>query len=200
VELGCIVEGDGEEEALRILLRRVIQDIDPTLYVDIHRPYRRPKGQLKQQHQLSQMVDLTVRQLRPPRALLILMDADDDCPAELGPRLLGWAQAARRDIPIAVVLATREYEAWFLAAAESLRGHRGLPGDLSPPSNPEAVSGAKEWLRRRMPPHGQYSPMAHQASFSQIMDLDLARQRAPSFAKLCRDIGRLLGDMRAHEA
>jgi hypothetical protein len=150
MEIGCIIEGEGEEDALPILLRRIIQEFDPTLYVQIRRPFRRPKGQLKQRHLMSQAVDRMARQLSPPRALLILMDADDDCPAELGPRLLEWAQSARRDVPIAVVVANQEYEAWFLAAAESLRGHHGVANDLLPPADPEAVSGAKEWLRRHM--------------------------------------------------
>ncbi|MFN8633673.1 MAG: DUF4276 family protein [Chloroflexota bacterium] len=195
MEIGCIIEGDGEEDALPILLRRVIQEIDPTLYVHIRRPFRRPKGQLKKQLFLSQAVTLLARQLTPPRALLILLDADDDCPAEIGPQLLGWAQAARRDIPMAVVMATREYEAWFLAAAESLRGHRGLPGDLMPPTDSETVSGAKEWLRRHMSPNDLYSPVVHQASFSQVMSLEQAR-RSPSFDKLCRDVRRLVEALR----
>lgn len=51
-----------------------------------------------------------------------------------------------------------------------------------------------------MPTHGQYSPVAHQASFSQMMDLEMARQRAPSFGKLCRDVHRLIAAMRPSEA
>jgi len=199
VEIGCIIEGDGEEDALPILLRRIIQEIDPSTYIRVRRPYRRPKGRLKRQEHLSQIVQLVARQLVPPHALLILLDADDDCPAEFGPRLLDWALSARRDVPIAVVMANREYEAWFLAAAESLRGHRGLAGDLSPPADPEAISGAKEWLRRYMAPGAPYTPMSHQASFSAMIDLELARQRAPSFDKLCRDVRRLIEAMRTAE-
>jgi hypothetical protein len=52
------------------------------------------------------------------------------------------------------------------------------------------------YLRERHP----YSPARHQASFSAAIDLDLARQRAPSFDKLCRDIRHLVGAMHAHEA
>jgi hypothetical protein len=199
MEIGCIVEGDGEEDALPILLRRIIFEINPTTYVRVGRPYRRPKGRLKNQEQLSQVVQLVARQLVPPRAVLILLDADNDCPAELGPRLLEWAQTARRDIPIAVVIANREYEAWFLAAAESLRGHRGLSEDLSPPADSEGVSGAKEWLRRRMSPDDMYSPVTHQASFSAAIDLEMARQGSPSFEKLCRDVRRLVAAMHAPE-
>lgn len=130
-----------------------------------------------------------------PGGVLVLVDADDDCPALLGPQLVSFAHRARPDIPISVVVANREYEAWFLASAESLRGHRGLAADLSPPADPEAVSGAKEWLRDRMSRAAPYQPTLHQASFSDAMDLALAR-RASSFDKLWRDIERLVGVLR----
>jgi hypothetical protein len=197
VEIGCIVEGDGERDALPVLLRRVIRDFDPALDVRILRPYRLPKGQFRKQGALRDAIQLVVGQLTPPRALLVLIDADDDCPAVLGPGLLAWVQSARPDVPSAVVVANREYEAWFLAAAESLRGHRGLAGDLSPPPAPETISGAKEWLTRHMPTGQPYAPVRHQASFSAVMDLQLARQRAPSFDKLSRDIRRLMKELRA---
>lgn len=200
MEIGCIVEGVGERDALPILLRRLVEEIDPVLYVRLSRPFRRPAGQLKQQHRLVDAIELALQTLTPPRAILVLVDADDDCPAELGPRLLNWAQSARPDVPIAVVLANREYEAWFIAAAESLRGQRGLDANLQPPADPEAMSGAKEWLSRNMPRGQPYSPIDHQASFSAFMDLELARQRSPSFDKLCRDVRRLVGALRATEA
>ena len=68
--------------------------------------------------------------------VLVLLDADDDCPAALGPALLERARAARSDVPISVVLANREFEAWFIAAAESLAGTHGFPADLTPPLTP----------------------------------------------------------------
>ena len=43
-----------------------------------------------------------------------------------------------------VFLAKKEFEAWFLAAAESLRGQQGLPLDLTSPHYPENIRGAKE--------------------------------------------------------
>ena len=52
--------------------------------------------------------------------ILVLLDADDDCPAELASRLLRRARQSRPDRPIRVVLAKAEYESWFLAAAASL--------------------------------------------------------------------------------
>lgn len=81
---------------------------------------------------------------------MVVLDSEDDCPGQLGPRILQRAAQARSDVSLAVVLPKREFEAWFLAAAESIRGYRGLPQDLRPPPNPEAVQGAKEWLNHRM--------------------------------------------------
>ncbi|HZO24818.1 MAG TPA: DUF4276 family protein [Chloroflexota bacterium] len=199
MELGCIIEGDGERDALPILLRRVIQEIDPALYVRVLRPIRRPRGQLNSQQQITEAVDLALRTLTPPCAVLILIDADDNCPAELGPRILGWARSGGSDLPIAVVLANREYEAWFLAAAESLRGLRGVQHDIVAPPDPETIAGAKEWLTERMSRRQSYKPTSHQASFSAVFDLELARRRAPSFDKLCRDVRRLMDAMRAGE-
>ncbi len=52
------------------------------------------------------------------------------CPAREAPALLNRARTVRSDMLISVIMAKLEYEAWFLAAAESLRGKRGLPSDL----------------------------------------------------------------------
>ena len=197
MEIACIVEGDGEEQALPVVLRRIIEEFDPSLTwsIRLHPPIRRPRDQLNRQTILVRVVDLAARQLTGSGAILVLIDADEDCPASLGPDLLTWARAARGDVPISVVLAKVEYESWFLAAARSLRGHRGLPPDLEPPSDPESISGAKEWLTGHMPRGEPYSPTRHQASFSQVMSVEEAR-RAPSFDKLCRDIRRLVEAMR----
>jgi hypothetical protein len=96
------------------------------------------------------------------------------------------------DVPSAVVLAHREYEAWFLAAAESLRGQRGLPADLAPPADPEAVRDAKGWLRSHMPRNRKYSETADQAALTELFDLDLAQSRSASFATCYQEIERLL--------
>jgi hypothetical protein len=101
---------------------------------------------------------------------------------------------------VSVVIANREYEAWFLAAAESLRGHQGVDLDIVSPANSEGVRDAKGWLEERMPSEGRYNPIRHQASFSATMDLALARQRSSSFDKLCRDVRRLVEALKASGA
>jgi hypothetical protein len=121
-----------------------------------------------------------------------MIDADDDCPAELGPRLLEWANHARSDIPVAVVLAKVEFEAWFLAAAASLGGRRGLCQPLMAPPDPERVRDAKGWLSRNMAGSRHYSETLDQAALAAVFDLQAARA-ADSFDKCYREIRRLIG-------
>jgi hypothetical protein len=101
-------------------------------------------------------------------------------------------------VPIAVILAKLEYEAWFLAAAESLRGRRNLPMDLASPEDPESIRGAKEWLTKQMPAGQSYTATEDQAAFTHIFEMNAAR-RAASFDKCFRDIQNLLSYLHTSE-
>jgi len=92
----------------------------------------------------------------------------------------------------AVVIAKCEFEAWFLAAAESLRGRRGLPPNLQPPPDPESVRDAKRWLGERMAGGRVYQPPQDQAALTSVFDVDAARRGAGSFDKCYREVVRLL--------
>jgi hypothetical protein len=70
---------------------------------------------------------------------LVLLDADDDCPAELGPKIQDRARQVVPHRSVSVVLANREYEAWFLAAAGSLHGQRGFAFECPPGFEPERL-------------------------------------------------------------
>lgn len=195
--LGAIVEGHGEVAALPVLLRRIAQAEFPSTVLQVVDPMRISRGALtrSQGGELGDSLDLMARKVRSSRpdgaGLIVLLDSDDEAPCKLGPQLLERARRARSDLPLSVVCACREYEAWFLAAAASLRGECGLPADLTPPPNPEAIRDAKGWLGDRMLPHG-YSPRTDQVALSRLFDLQQARQGAPSFDKLYRDVTRLL--------
>ncbi len=195
VWIACVVEGHGEVRALPELVRRVARELDPALQLRIPHPIRKPKTKLIQPDEFHSAIELAARNLRGPGGILVLLDADEDCPADLGPRLQRMAAKARGDVPSAVVLAKVEYEAWFLAAAESLRGRRGLQEDLEAPPDPEAIRGAKEWLTTHMR-EGAYSETVDQAPLTALMDLEQAR-RSPSFDKCYREIGRLVRTLRA---
>ena len=194
VKIGCIVEGHGDVEAVPVLIRRIAADLYPELSIVTH-PTRVPRTKVVQIDQLEKTVGLTARKIGRQGAILIIQDSDDDCPAKLGPELLQQVVNIRSDLPIAVVLAKCEFEAWFLAAAESLSGQRGLKNDLRPPSNPEGIRNAKGWLSSQMEDNRTYDEVNDQPAFTARFDFEQAMQ-APSFDKCYRDIVRLLDQLR----
>ena len=195
VSIACVVEGFGEVEALPILLRRIVTELDPNVMLHIPQPVARiSRSKIIRPGELEKEVETAARKNTPSGAILILLDADDDCAATLGPQLPKRARAARSDRPIAVVLANKEYEAWFLAAAVSLRGVRRLSETLEPPANPESIRGAKEWLIKATPRGQPYDPAADQSELTRHFNLEAARACA-SFDKLYRDIERLLAEL-----
>ena len=186
-----IVEGKGEEEAVPILLRRIAQRVTPGSPVAVPRPIRVKRQQIVKAGELERAVELAARRAGVNDGILILLDADTDCPADLAPTLLHRATRAREDRAIRVVLAKMEYEAWFLAAAVSIAGQHGIDASAAPPRNAESIRDAKGWLSKQMPPGRPYRPTLHQPSLTAVFDLDAARS-APSFEKLWRDVISLL--------
>ncbi len=147
--------------------------------------------------ELERTVDFVNRKLRGQGGIPVILDCDwgDGCPATDGPALLKRATVVRGDLPIAVVLAKKELEAWLLAVAESLRGQHGLPYDLQVPAEPEEIRGAKEWLSDKMPPGRSYAETTAQPAFTALLDMDLAR-RADSFDKCYCSIEGILRQLR----
>ncbi len=184
-----IVEGHGEVRAVPELIRRILADLPVT----VDRPIRVPRATLlrKNSRELERTVEFAARKVRPTGAVLLLLDADDDCPKHLAPRLVRRIRAVVSDVPVGIVLAKREYEAWFLAAAESIRGRRGLPGDLESPENPESIRDAKGWLATRMESTRSYSETTDQPALTALFDLEQAAGRSPSFDKLVRELRRI---------
>lgn len=185
-----VVEGHGEEGAVRILIERVVGLLDPHAFVHVERPIRQARATLLRARELERVVELAAARVGGDGGILVLIDSDDDCPATFGPALAARARAARPDMAVGVVLAHREYEAWFLAAASSLAGQRGLPADLQDHPAPETKRGAKEWLGQHMP--RGYSEPLDQPSFTRSFDLALA-MRTRSFRKCVKEIARLAG-------
>ena len=185
-----IVEGHGEVAAVPVLLRRFVEEAQ-AWRVEISKPIRRSRGQLVQQIQLEQAVRLAL--LQPGcDAVLIMFDGDRDCPAKLGPKVHQWATAAAGSVPCEVVLPHREYEAWFLAAIESLREVRDARSDAGPHPDPEAPRGAKEQLGKRMHAGKSYLETTHQPAFSAQFSMAAAHVRCRSFRKLTKSFGDLL--------
>lgn len=201
--VASIVEGATEERCIKIILSRLWREL---LHVADHEPLAvlepipaKRLSLVKDGHpELEQMVERAVRVLqsrtRQPAVnrgfILLLIDAEEDCPAILGPRLLSRARTARCDADIVCVLARRKLENWFKAAATSLAGVSGLPDDLTVPANPEDGSGAA-WLTRQMQRKDRrrkYTKPADAVELARRMDLELCRANSPSFDKLCREL------------
>lgn len=179
----AIVEGHGECAAVPVLLRRLAA-VRGT-HVEVATPIRLPRGRLLQEGALARAIQLAAKRVDAGGWILVLLDADDDCPAQLGPRLLAQAQSVDRRLRIAVILAVREFESWFLAAADSIAGSRGLSRSLAAPQSLEAIRDAKGWLTQHM--GRRYSPTVDQAALTAGMDIQCAMERSASFAKLVRD-------------
>lgn len=182
-----IVEGHGEVTAVPILIRRIVAQYAPDVYAHVGQAIRVKRTGLVQAGGVERTVELAARQTTASDGILILLDADDDCPREIAEMLLERATVARPDRAIAVVAANREYEAWFLAAARSLRGKRELADDLEPPAHPESIRDAKGWLTDRMPKGFSYRPTIDQPGLTQLFDLEQAHA-ARSFRKLVKDV------------
>jgi hypothetical protein len=195
VQIGCIVEGYGEVEAVPILIRRVAASLYPELSLVMPHPIRVSRSKVVKEGELEREVELAAWNIGGKGAIFVLLDSDDDCPAQLGPELRLRALKARGDLPIAVVLAKCEFEAWFLAVAESLRGKRGLRNDLQPPNSPEEIGDAKGWLNQQMERGQRYRETLDQPGLTAQFDLDEARNAA-SFDKCYRDIVYLLDESR----
>lgn len=184
-----IVEGQGDEAAVPLLLRR-LRDEAQAWGLEVGKPHRRRRTQLVKKDSLQSAV--RVAALRENCAgILILFDADDDCPAELAPILEQWAREAASGTPCAVVMANREYEAWFLASIEALRGRAGVLPDAAFHADPEAPRDAKGELERRMSPGASYSPTVDQPAMTAHLDLQSAYHRCRSFRKLVGAFGAL---------
>ena len=166
-----VVEGHGEVEALPVLLRRLCDEASAWA-VGIGKPIFKHRSELASEHGVTRAVEIARR--RPAcEAILIVFDGDRDCPAELGPKVQGWAAAAARTLPCEVVLPHREYEAWFLAAIESLRTQDLIRTNAEPHPDPERPRGAKEQLKTRMVSRA-YLETTHQAKLSASFSLKLA--------------------------
>jgi Domain of unknown function (DUF4276) len=191
VTLGLFVEGHGEEHGAPSLIRRIARA--SSFHGTIRCETRRiPKSKFVQPGELERAVEALSRKIGRGNPMLILLDADDDCPRSLADDLKARCRVGHPDLLISIVIAKKEYESWFLAAARSLSGKRGLAERVDPPDDPESIRGAKEWLTTHMPSDQSYSPTRHQAAYSELMDLSEAR-RERSFRKFEKEVGSLLG-------
>jgi hypothetical protein len=179
-----IVEGHGEVKAIPVLISRVLQLMG---VVGIHAgpALRKHRHEIVMPDKLEKALLQACKLRSNVGGILVVLDADDDCPAQLGPNLLERAVNTTH-LPVRVIIVQREMEAWFLACKESFRGFMGIPDHTLSLDNAEEVD-AKGRLLRNM--HGvKYRSSLHQVEFARRMDLGHCRMRSRSFDKFMRDI------------
>jgi len=188
MKVSAIVEGDGEVAAFPILLRRLRDWLTPDNYmVDITKPIRVRRDRfLNKNEEFRRMLLLAADKCGQDGWIVILLDADDDCPAQLGKEILVRAREIVLERRISVVLANREYEAWFIAAAESLNGQRGFFMEKNDHIEPERFRDAKKWIGSRIK-EGNYREVTDQPAFTGLMNLQQVRDKSRSFLKLCTE-------------
>ena len=190
-----IVEGFGEVEAARTLLKRVGEELLGGDFVDVLTPIRGKLNRLVADKfdDLCRYVELAVRKLKVAEGddcsglVLVLVDAEEAASCQLGPSLLARAKACRPDVDVTCVVATPCFETWFVASASSLAEHLDLGADASLPEAPEHARLGKGWIKQRIR-RAKYSETVDMPRLTAAMDLKLCRERSPSFDKLCREL------------
>jgi hypothetical protein len=191
--LVCIVEGHGERDAIPVLCNRIVRSIlgvDAGWYID-EDPVRHPRSRLvdeavpsplRSAHADGLARALRLAAARAPDAILVVCDRDDDCPATWGPSVPGTVLPGF--IPVAAVMASREYESWLLAGYPLAQrtAARAIDPDKAPRD-------AKRALARLVP---DYAPATHQVQVTRNLDLTAAWKTSDSFDKLVRSLAVLV--------
>lgn len=187
-----IVEGPGDVCAIPELLRRLQYEYGLGAHsVDIARPIKWNRSSFNSQPQVKRAVRLAVAD-QGCVGILIVFDSDDHCPRTYARQIARWAEEEARGIPCEVVMAHREYEAWFLAAIESIRGIRRIRQDACSEITPEAIRGAKERLETKMLHDATYSETTDQAALTARVDLHAVYASCRSFRKFVKAFRNLL--------
>jgi len=187
ITIASIVEGDGEVAALPILLRRLSAEWSPATAVNPLPPIRVRRDRfLNKEDEFRKQLLLASAKCGDSGWILIILDADNDCPANYGKQIHQRAQKYVSHRRVSVVLANREFEAWFIAAAQSLHGARGFAFSPDETLEAELPRDAKGWMKQHML-GGAYREILDQPAFTARIDLLQAFNNSRSFRKLCTE-------------
>ncbi len=187
IPIASIVEGDGEVAALPILLRRMNDRWPGAGFAHPLAPIRVRRDRfLNRDDEFRKQLLLAAAKSGEGGWVLVVLDADDDCPANLAETIHARARACVPHVRLSVVLANREYEAWFLAAARSLDGLRGFCCPAGGHPDAESPRSAKDWMRQHMQ-GTSYKEVLDQPAFTAQFDLQQAFDNSRSFRKLRKE-------------
>jgi hypothetical protein len=177
-----IVEGDGEVTAVPLLLRNILTR-DMRYDVQIAQPKNaNGRGNLTKAGGLERFIRYAWKE-RDCGAILILLDAENECPENIARDFSRRAEAIGVLFPVVIVVAKRMFEAWILASISTIAGRLDLPSGLIPPADVEAVPNPKSWIDQHFPRGRAYKETQDQEAMTALMDLGLASS-SRSFRRL----------------
>lgn len=167
-----IVEGHGDVEAIGVLIRRIDQ------MVSVKRPLRLSRSKMtRDSGEVERYVAIARSSVRESAssAIVLMLDQDEDCAAELGPKLLESLQSSSGSVRCFVAIAVREFESWIVGGIESL----GV-------DDPEQAGKPKARLHKFN--GGKYQESVDQAKLTSRIDVARLEVRSPSFRRFARFI------------
>lgn len=178
-----IVEGWGEVDAAPLLLRRLCERKN-IWNIKIGSPINAHGiTNITRANGLERFLEVAKRRAECD-GVLVLLDAESDCPREVAEKLATRARHHSPHLPTAIVAAKHHYENWLLASSETIAGRSGLQEHLEVIANPESIPDPKRWLTNNMPQGRAYKETLDQAPLSQAINIDLVSQRSRSFRRL----------------
>lgn len=192
------VEGHGEVQAFGNLLSRLWRDVNP----EIHKVFPTPERHTKiHSHEGIEKLIKLARARREISGLILLKDADDDCPKEFAPQMSSFIESLKPPFPVAYVLMYREYETLFLAvgnylAGKELKYETSSRITLNPifkvDFNPESKRDAKGALDDLFPGNKIYKPSLDQLPMTRLIQFEWLREaKLPCFESLERALKHL---------
>jgi hypothetical protein len=199
-KIAPIVEGDGEVSAVPLLLRRLLYEELQAYDWTILRPKNaHGSGGLTTENGIERFIRYAL--LEPEcDAVLVLVDSDasqglpetekpkDDCAPAFAKILARRISALNPPIPVVVIVARWEYEAWLLASLETLE----IPTTSPYEGNVEEVRSPKGWIEARLPAGQKYRETIDQVALTSKLDIKLVEQRSRSFRRLKNALSQIL--------
>lgn len=172
--IASIVEGHADVPAVRELLRRLLAATGD-FETRVLPPHRVPRNDLVRPgvapgKDLDRVLALQSGRAGTNGLVVVVLDADDDDPYAVAELI--YDVGSQYPCWLLPVVATREYEAWFLAAIHSLRNHPAVRDDAHFEGDPEQPRDAKGKLEESMTT--AYKEVRHQPAFTSTMDLTQA--------------------------
>lgn len=178
-----IVEGDGDARAMPVLVRRILH-YHGHYHIQLPQPHKR--GELpKVKRRFQDYLETAIFEGHP---VLCVLDFDcDTCVDVLAEEraLVDQASSLRPDHPFAACFLVKEYESLFLTDIDCIRKNfLQVRVNHAFPSDPESVRDAKGEISRSLQTGWAYKPTVHQVKLSSTVNLNLLRERSPSFKRL----------------